>query len=294
MPRGSTPVRPPSWSGHGRIAGPADVQRVLAGVNAAGLQRDNTALASQLVQSANAVGITEGDIARVLPTHPALAGLLPWPGGIRRGATVAAIGSTSLVIAFLATAMAGGCWAAVVGMPALGALAAAEAGVPLERLALIPDPGPDWPAVVSAVIDGVDVVVVATPPGTADSVTRALMARARQKGSVLIPTSAWNGCDLAISLIGRKWEGLGRGRGRLRRQVLTLESVGRGRAAQPSRVTVTLPVLAGPVEPSRIPPPVETAASAPVEDPWGKVEPNEPPTDPWARLVRRQAPGVER
>ena len=85
--------------------------------------------------------------------YPAVAGLLPWPGGIRRGATVAAVGSTSLIMVLLATVMAAGSWASVVGMPAFGALAAAEVGVPLERLALVPDPGPDWPAVVSALID---------------------------------------------------------------------------------------------------------------------------------------------
>jgi hypothetical protein len=55
----------------------------------------------------------------------------------------------------------------VVGLPALGAVAAVEQhGVPLERLVLVPHPGPDWPTVVAALLDGLDMVVVAAPPAT--------------------------------------------------------------------------------------------------------------------------------
>jgi hypothetical protein len=44
-----------------------------------------------------------------------------------------------------------------------GALAAgADYGLPLERLAMVPHPGPDWPTIVAALTDGVDLVVVAT------------------------------------------------------------------------------------------------------------------------------------
>jgi hypothetical protein len=259
----------PAWSGNGRIAGRDDVRRLLREVNAAGLSRDTTALATRLVQSAEDVGLDEADLARVLPAPSALAGLLPWPGGIRRGATVAAVGSTSLVIALLAEAMSTGSWAAVVGMPTFGALAAAEAGVPLEHLALIPESGPDWPTVVSAAIDGVDIVVVATPDNVADSVIRALMNRARQKGTVLIPTSAWTGCDLVITLTGRTWSGLSYGHGRLRSQQMTLQAVGRGRAARPRTVTVGFPVR--PARP--VPPPVGPTVHLAAVDAFGEDEP---------------------
>ncbi|MGW4947253.1 hypothetical protein ACWEOZ_37360 [Actinoplanes sp. NPDC004185] len=240
------PARPtrPAWSGDRRIAGPDDVRRLLREVNAAGPSRDTTALATHLVQPVEDFGLADSDLARVLPAPPAIAGLFPWPGGIRRGATVAAVGLTSLVIALLVEAMSTGSWAAVVAMPTFGALAAAEARVPLERLALIPEPGPDWPTVVSAAIDGVDIVVVATPDTVGDSVTRAVMNRARQKGTVLIPTSAWTGCDLTITLTGRTWSGLGHGHGRLRNQEITMQAVGRGRAARPR--TVTMPHSPGP------------------------------------------------
>jgi hypothetical protein len=124
-----------------------------------------TAAAARLVQPAGEATLTE-DISRVLPMPSELAELFTaWPGGIRRGATVAGVGSTSLLLTLLAGAMAEGAWAAVVGMPAFGALAAHEAGIVLDRLALVPAPGPDWASAVGALIDGVDVVAAATPPG---------------------------------------------------------------------------------------------------------------------------------
>jgi hypothetical protein len=240
MPGKPARTAQPAWAGDGRIAGPDDVRRILADVNTAGLRRDITALATQLVQSADEAALTEPDVGRVLPAYPAIAELLPWPGGIRRGATVAVVGSTSLLMALLAGALSEGSWGAVCGLPDFGALAAAEIGVPLERLALVPAPGPDWPTVVSALIDGVDVVAVAAPPG-GESATRALMNRARQRGCVLLATTSWPSCDLTIELTGRKWIGLGEGHGRLRHQEMTLRAVGRGRAARPRTATVTMP-----------------------------------------------------
>ena len=49
------------------------------------------------------------------------------------------------------------------GCPRSASVAAAEAGVALDRLALVPHPGPDWPTVVAALLDGVDIVVAAAP-----------------------------------------------------------------------------------------------------------------------------------
>jgi hypothetical protein len=265
----------------------------MAGINTAGLDRTNTAAATQLVQPAHDVALTEADIARVLPAHPALVQLLPWPGGIQRGATVAAVGSTSLLLALLSGALTGGSWGAAAGFPDLGMVAAAEAGVPLDRLALVPAPGPDWPTVVATLIDGFDVVAVATPPGAADSAIRALMNRARQKGCVLLPTTPWSGCDLTMTLTGRKWTGLGHGHGRLRGQEITVEAVGRGRAARPR--TATLAVCStGPAELVIPPPAVEPAAADVGGDAWGDVQPNEAPADPWSGLLHSVPPPERR
>lgn len=290
MPGKPTRSARPTWAGAGRIAGPEDARRVMADINAAGLDRTNTATAAHIVRTGEEVALVEPDLIQILPAHPALRGLLPWPGGIRRGATVAAIGSNTLLIALLASAMAEGAWAAIVGLPTFGALAAAEANVPLEHLALVPEPGPDWPTVVSALIDGFDLVVVATPPGPAESVTRALMNRARQKRTVLVPTTSWAGCDLIIKLTGRSWSGLGQGHGRLRRQEMTLESEGRGRAAQSRTVTVTMPAIPDVRDlPETEPLLDEPVSAAPAAAVWGEIEPNEMPADPWADLTGRRA-----
>src|SRR4051795_3391289 len=95
-----------------------------------------------------------------LPVLGPLAGLFPG-GGLRRGTTVSVgggSGSTSLAMALLAGPSQAGSWAAVVGCPDLGLVAAAELGVDLERLALVPRAGSQWPTVVSALLDAVDVV----------------------------------------------------------------------------------------------------------------------------------------
>lgn len=300
------PVDRPAWSGNARISSSDDVRRVLAEVNQAGLGRNVTALAPQLVQPAAETELAE-DLSRVLPVLPELAGgLLPWPGGIRRGATVAAVGSVSLLLALLAGAMRQGSWAAVVGLPTFGALAAGQDyGIDLSRLALVPAPGPDWPTVVSALIDGVDIVVVAVPSLVAEGTVRALAARARQKGVVLIPTAAWPGSDLVIEVTGRTWTGLGDGRGRLRRQELALRAAGRGRAARPRTVTITLPPpsITGPGPDLRIPPPppdpLDAAQHSDVasDQPPVAVPPvlrSVPrPVDPWEQL-EHQVPPVRR
>jgi hypothetical protein len=178
---------------------------------------------------------------RILPVLPELRLLLP-AGGLRRGSTVAVTpGHPSVLLALLVAASAGGSWCAVVGLPALGALAAAELGIALDRLALVPHPGPEWPAVVGALLDGLDLVVAAPPGPVAASVSGRLAARARQRGSVLVPYAQWAGADVVLDSPGGGWEGLDRGHGRLRRRYLTISAHGRGAAARPREVTVWLP-----------------------------------------------------
>ncbi len=185
-------------------------------------------------------------IERTLPVLPELRWLLPG-GGLRRGGTVgvregSAKGAISVLLALLAGASAAGSWCAVVGLPDLGAVAAAEIGIDLERLALVPHPGPEWPSVVAALLDGCDVVAVATPPGpVAASVAGRLAARARQRGSVLVPYGPWSGADLTLEPVAGSWYGLGQGRGRLARRELVITSHGRGAAARARRVTLALP-----------------------------------------------------
>ncbi|HEY1347010.1 MAG TPA: hypothetical protein VGF54_18640, partial [Streptosporangiaceae bacterium] len=74
--------------------------------------------------------------AGMLPVLPALRELLP--GGLRRGTVVAVGGWGLLCLAVAAGASAAGAWCAAVGLPQLGAAAAAEAGLDPGRLLLVP------------------------------------------------------------------------------------------------------------------------------------------------------------
>ena len=122
---------------------------------------------------------------RLLPVLPVVASVLP-QGALRRGSTLAVTGSTSLVLALVAQASREGSWAAVVGLPGVGLLAAAQLGVDLSRLALVPNPGGDAATVLSALVDGVDIVVLGPGLALVDADRRRLMARARERGTVLI------------------------------------------------------------------------------------------------------------
>lgn len=163
------------------------------------------------------------------------------PGGLRRGDTTVVTGSTSLVLTLLAHACRHGAWAAAVGRPDLGLLAAAQAGVDLGRLAVVPDPGPQAATVVAALLDGIDVVVVGAAAVLTETERRRLSARARERGTVLLPTCAWPGAGTVLEVQERGWTGVGTGEGRLRAHRLRVLRSGRGGAAVPRFLDVVLP-----------------------------------------------------
>jgi len=232
----------------------------------AGRMINGAAALAELVRAAGETA--EPGVHRVLPVAPELSGLLPGRG-LRRGSTVSvatgrsqpAGGGTSLLLALLSEASRTGSWCAVVGVPALGAIAAAESGIALDRLALVPNPGPEWPTVVAALIDGVDVVVAAVPGGVSPSIASRLVARARQRGCVLVPFGPWDGADVTLRVTEGRWEGLGAGRGRLRRREVTVLARGRGAAARPREATMWLPGVT--VRPFTLPPTPTTSDNRP-------------------------------
>ncbi|MER7115372.1 hypothetical protein ABT332_12865 [Saccharomonospora azurea] len=178
---------------------------------------------------------------QVLPVAPALAGLLPREG-LRRGSTVAVRGSTSLLLALLAEATARGSWAAVVGVPGLGLVAAEELGVELARLALVPHPGAEFPAVTAALLDGLDLVAARPTAGPGgETLARRLSARARQRGSVLLSLGAWPGAEVELRCRTVRWTGTEDGHGHLREREVVVEARGRAALARPVRATVLLP-----------------------------------------------------
>jgi len=182
----------------------------------------------ELAGAARPVALAE---ERVLPVLDRLQPLLVG-GGLRRGSTVAVEGSTSLALALVAAPSAAGAWTAAVGVPALGLVAAAEAGVDLERLAFVPDPGDQWATVTAALLDALDVVLVRPSRRVRQGDARRLVARARERGSVLVPLSAWDGADVRLSLGSARWHGLGRGDGHLTRREVEVVASGRGAAAR--------------------------------------------------------------
>jgi len=197
----------------------------------------------------------QGTRVGAIPVPGGLAPLLP--DGLRRGATVevrGAAGMTSLMLALLGGASSQGLWCAAVGFPLLSGEAAADYGIDLARFALVPRPGPDWITVVGALLDSIDLVAVRLPGPPArlsDGDARRLAARARRRGSVLLPAPAadpWPTADvrLAVSIgEGHGWRGAEAGYGRLQRRRVQLHASGRGAAARRRSIALWMPDRVG-------------------------------------------------
>jgi hypothetical protein len=202
------------------------------------------------------------DLARpILPALPVRPELEPIvPDGLRRGSTVAVTSSVSLLLALLSESSAAGAWIAMVGMPTISADAAVEAGIDLDRLAIISPPDAGWTAgswttAVGALLDAVDIVVAR--PGAADhraagnravgnravgnratdGDARRLTARARSKDAVLMlfgqQASSWPAVELKLSAQHDHWTGIGDGYGRIKSRKLIVSATGKGRSARP-------------------------------------------------------------
>jgi hypothetical protein len=215
---------------------------------------------------------------RVLPVAAPLARLLS-AGGLRRGTTVAVPSgpaATSLLWAVLAEASAGGAWVGIVGRPDLGLVAAAEAGMRLDRLALVPRPGAELLTVTSALLDGLDVVVMAGSQPVPAGERQRLAARARQRGAVLVPLGPWPGADVRLTCADARWSGVGAGRhggsGRLDERQVAVRVLGRGlapagrveRLLMPARPASPVVAPATPLAPGAATAPAAPAAPADV------------------------------
>ena len=168
--------------------------------------------------------------AGTLPVLPALRGLLP--GGLRRGTVVAVGGWGLLCLAVAAGASAAGAWCAAVGLPQLGAAAAAEAGLDPGRLLLVPDPGARWPQVVASLLDGCELVLLRPPGRPSAQVRTRLAATLRRCGGVLVAADGWEGAQARLLVARQEWAGIGTGHGRLRARRVQVVADGRGGAAR--------------------------------------------------------------
>lgn len=203
--------------------------------------------------------------SEVLPISGPLADLLP-RGGLPRGRVISVVadgidnggrdnrgsddsqidarlgsgGASSLLLSLLAGPERR--WSALVGLPGIGLLAAAELGVDLERLVVVPDAGPDVLHVLSVLADGVDLIAAGAPRGpmVTPSRLRVLSGRLRQHGAVLLIAGQWPGADLVLTARHTGWVGIDRGHGRLRDRELTVSVGGRRAGGHRRQGTILL------------------------------------------------------
>ena len=209
-----------------------------------------------------------------LPVPDGLRELLP--GGLRRGSTIAVTSSVSLLLTLIGAASAGGAWSAMVGMPAISAEAADDAGVELSRLAIVSPPeraggsnpgstsaewtSTEWTTAVGALLDAVDIVIArpgivtsraggaASRPRLAinDGDARRLTARARSKDAVLVlfgqQALSWPAVEAHLSAQHADWTGIGDGYGRLTARRVTVSMTGKGRSSRPRSTELWLPI----------------------------------------------------
>lgn len=184
--------------------------------------------------------VAAGD--RRLPVRELIGARLP-AGGVQRGSTIAVggapgSGSTTVALTLAAAATSAGEWAAIVD-PAdslargtIGARAAAEAGVELDRLAVVRCSSADrWGAVVAALLDGITLVVAAVPPRLRRGDARRLVARARERSAVLVALGDWPvEATVRMHTGPGIWRGLGAGNGLLEARDLnvSVEAKARG------------------------------------------------------------------
>lgn len=159
--------------------------------------------------------------APTIPTHPAIAGLLPG-GGLKQGVAYSVDRSATLLMALLATPSAAGSWCGVVGVPEFGVEAAASFGIDLGRLVLVPHPGDRWLAVTAAVADVLGVVVTRPPRRASDTSISRLTARLRQRGTTLLVLGPWPHSEAMLSLSESNWSGIGQGNGHLSARQVTV------------------------------------------------------------------------
>jgi hypothetical protein len=206
---------------------------------------------------------------QTLPVLPPLEALLPGRA-LQRGTCVAVGGeaATTLALALVAGPSGAGSWVAAVGLPGLGLVAAGELGVALERLVLVREPpSASWGAVVAALVDAFDVVLLPAGARGRRGDGRRVLARVRERGAVVVQVAggpaggaggggaagslgarrggaagSLDGQGAEVRLVGRqvRWSGLGQGWGHLGARQVVVEASGRRAAGRARRVTLVV------------------------------------------------------
>ena len=183
---------------------------------------------------------------RTLPVAAPFDSLLPDEGLVRgRVVSCRGVADTSLAFGLIADALVAGAWAAMVDVATLGADAASEFGIPLERIVRVESGATEaerssgvgavasWIDVMGAAVDGFDVVVTKVPAELLrdhrPAAVRKLATRVQQKGAIVIVLGEAGalGSDLVFSTEHTEWSGVTNGAGHLRSRVVTVAAGGR-------------------------------------------------------------------
>ena len=221
---------------------------------------------------------------RTVPVDAVFAALFGHTGpgveaGLVRGQVIACTGQAAATIALglAAEAVRKGAWLVVVDVPWLGVEAAAELGVPLERLVgvdtSVSGSPTAWVEAMGAAADGFDLIITSVPRVSAASARR-VQQRVKARGAVLLTLSpgatvaspdrrlpsgatvAPNGNaasshllvpDLEIDAVDVEWTGLGAGHGHLSGRRVRAIAIGR-RWPRPRSAALWLPGPSGRVE----------------------------------------------
>lgn len=201
-------------------------------------RRDDEARA-RLAEVAGHARPAVGAADRLIAVPGPLGEVLPG-GGMRRGGVYTVggtrgAGSTSVVLALAAAVTNAGEWAALVDPHGtVGGRAAAEAGVVLERLAVVRHaPAPRWSTIVAALLDGFAFVAADVPRHCRLGDARRLAAKARERSAVLVACGPWPAeASARVHASGSQWSGLGAGEGLLAAREVRVEVEGRGAPAR--------------------------------------------------------------
>lgn len=162
-----------------------------------------------------------------------------FPNGLRPGTSVAvraarpALEAAALrnAITLAAGVAPSDGWVAAVGVPSMGVLAAAEAGLALDRLVFFAAPVAMWATVAVAAVDAFDVIVLSVPVRPRAAEVRRLAGRARERGTTVIAcgpgAGEWGG-DARVTTSAVEWAGVGNGHGALRSCKVQVDLDGRG------------------------------------------------------------------
>lgn len=177
--------------------------------------------------------------SRLFAVPEEMVGLLP-EGGLRPGSAYALGSAGALLHALLAEPSRTGTWCGVVGMPELGLEAAHQAGVVLDRLVLVPEPGRRWLSAVAALAEVLGVVAVRPSGSVAPADAARLASRLRDREATLLVVGDWPRAEAVLRVGEPRWSGVGSGYGNLNQREVTLTITSK-RMARPRSARLLLP-----------------------------------------------------